>query len=159
MNNIVIVEFQGCIDGKNHFIVKELCLIHGIFKEIFLFKPPFARDILNKKVLKSMRYCENNIHGLRWEDGVTPYERLNGILRDRCTGKTVLTKGLEKQKFLESVTGQLVFNIDVILLKPFKELPFPIMEPCFYHQKNFACAKANALKIHEWLLNVEFLFR
>lgn len=45
-------------------------------------------------------YCTRNLHGLRWDDGITDYWSLGIILKSKCkNSKIILTKGREKKDF------------------------------------------------------------
>ena len=70
-------------DGPSAFILKH-----------YVFLPPTT---LNKGDTFQSRYCRMNIHGLAWEDGNTPYNKIPEILQDATKGiKFLYAKGLEK---------------------------------------------------------------
>lgn len=154
MESIVIVEFQGFRDDNNKYIVKELYIISGGATEAWLFQPPYEVDTLSAERRKSNRWSSRHLHGFDWEEGSTPYEFLEWLIQDRCRDKTVVTKGLEKTQFLESILKSSVFNLDSVLFTKFENLPEPNIE-CSYEHRDFNCAKKNAFKLLQWLLKVK----
>lgn len=157
MDRISVIEFQGFKDGDNNFIIKELFIIHDLERESWLFKPPYDKNVFNRKTMKNIKWCKKNLHGFDWDDGTLSYEYLEVIIRYRCWDKPiVVTKGLEKAKFLEKILNRPVLDLNYVLLTRMNKLPKPSVECNYLHVGS--CAKINAYKLFYWMQDVSKLF-
>ncbi|KAK0157160.1 hypothetical protein PV328_011810 [Microctonus aethiopoides] len=80
----VIVDMQGFKWRNNEFIVKEFAMIQldkkGDHGTRILFKPQFKWDDLPKQYKATNSWLIRNYHGIFWDDGDIPYEKLRDIL-------------------------------------------------------------------------------
>lgn len=111
----VVIEFEGFQVNTNDFVVKELAFYsvdfgyHGLWS----FLPPHSWEQLSPKERKTFAWLTRNLHGLRWDSGDLPFSYLEPILSSLFISyETIYSKGLEKVKFLEYLSGQKIFNLD-----------------------------------------------
>ena len=71
----LIVDAQGCTLKKD-FFVKELAFYNTLTKEHWVgtFKPPMKRSYLRKKYIKDLDCELTDGLGLKWEQGMFPYQ-------------------------------------------------------------------------------------
>ncbi|KAK0157216.1 hypothetical protein PV328_011736, partial [Microctonus aethiopoides] len=82
---------------NNQFIVKKLAtiLIDEKAKDPFgvtrmLFKPPFKWDELPKQYKRMNLWVTRNYHGILWDAGDMPYDKLNDVLHIILKGSSIL---------------------------------------------------------------------
>lgn len=89
----------------------------------------------NNPVHRKAPDSTQNVHELKWSDGITDYLGLGIILKSRCKNeKIVLIKGSEKKRFLENLLSDHCVRRRQRLTKnfrsngntrPFRRMPFP----------------------------------
>lgn len=103
------------------------------------------------------KWCKRNLQGFDWDDVAVPYVCLEIVVWDWCRDKTnIVTKGLEKAKFLEKILNKPVLDLDKILLTKMDKLPEPSVECTYEHGES--CAKINAYEVFNGMRNVSKLF-
>lgn len=96
---MIFLDMQ-CFYSDGELVPKELAVYDGEQLSHYIFKPPCAFRDLSDSCKKQIVWLENNYHGLKWSRGFTPLSEISRILRDKCFGRTVLVKGLEKTNFI-----------------------------------------------------------
>ena len=109
----------GCLRGKdNELVIKELAFVkvvsllnagklssNNVIRS-FIFQYPYWHCNLSESVKRTNRWCTENLHNLRWSDGVVPYSYLHRILIDfihKHSEGVVYTKGSEKVSVLQNI--------------------------------------------------------
>lgn len=107
MADDLVIDLQGFRRTSGEFIFKELAIIglrDGSLPIIYQFEPPFPRDRLSEEEMCSVKWLEQNHHGMSWEAGEIPYYKLFKLLRVHLSdAKKVYVKGPEKKDWLEEV--------------------------------------------------------
>lgn len=158
MSELIVVEFQGFKDNNNSYVVKELALgaLSPYWTRRYLFKPPYEFDELDRKVQISNNWCSRNLHGLRWEEGDLDYSSLESLLKSETElYGLIVTKGAEKKRFLESLLGKNVIDMDVILPLRLSRLSDPKTK-CNHIG---LCAVKNVEKLLDWWNTVGLVIR
>ncbi|KYQ51411.1 hypothetical protein ALC60_09490, partial [Trachymyrmex zeteki] len=122
------VDLQGFVVGKK-FIVKEVAVLRrGAILTHYIFSCPMPWNFLTR----SYKSCASRLtayhHGLRWDDGIIPYE-------DEAF---VYVKGLEKRRWLADILD----SDDVIIIDDCNTIR------CGRHANN--CSLQNVFKIFNW---------
>lgn len=154
----LVVDVQGFKQPNNNFVVKELALAPLNTDEgptSYLFKPPFDWTQLPAKYKSENLWVERNYHGLSWNSGDVPYEKLEEIFLSLTTSG-VYVKGLEKTKWVTEILEQSknpttrVINMEDLGCPSLKSLQMN----CCHHQsrKVLSCAIENVKLLKNWLL-------
>lgn len=102
-----IVDVQGFKRSLNTFVFKEVAIIsveHDAVPTVYIFKPPYRWNCLLPEQKSSNRWLENNFHGILWDFGEIPYEKLEDTLEEALKdAKKIYVKGIEKKKWLKEV--------------------------------------------------------
>ena len=110
-----VVEFEGFQINANDYVIKELAFYavdHG-YHARWSFLPPYPWEQLSLKKRKTFSWLTRHLHGLRWNNGELAYSALEPILLSLFISfKTVFTKGLEKTKYLERLSGREILNLN-----------------------------------------------
>ena len=72
-------------------------------------------DLLSPAVCKAYTWITKNLHGLHWDSGVYPYEKLALFVESvklRYSESTFYAKGLEKCIYLETLFQKPFINLD-----------------------------------------------
>lgn len=146
-------------DGR--YVIKEFALFETNMQrdefKIANFAPPCPEIALPPCFVTQNNYVTQNIHGLTWDSGVSPYDSLEDTLRQFTEFVTDLyIKGDEKRKLLQDLLPHLnVINIEKLGCPAYKKLP-KLWAPCNseIHTVNpqVTCAAKNAKRIGLWLL-------
>lgn len=139
-----IVEFHGFRDENNGWIIKELAIVGHFFTYHTIYKSPYSKDrITSRKTRNSIAWLEYNYHGIRWEDGIIPFE-FSTLKRLMQPFGVVYTKGLEKKEYLSrSHTDVREIETNVI--------DGPSVQCCLpQHIDNKKCALRNATMYFEF---------
>lgn len=150
----VIVDFQGFKYENNEFVFKELCVYEKGRIHHYLFKPPKCYSFLTSVEQQRMEWLKNNFHGLTWREGDVPYQCLRPILITHCTGESILVKGTEKVKILQSILGceKHIRSMDDDGCPKLENLLEESGYVCDYHNnKIFTCAYTNVLKLKKFV--------
>lgn len=150
-SDTVIVDLQGFKDSKNKFILKEFAILYENHTQIYLVKPPYSFNYLSKEEKRQVRWIENN-RGIRWSEGFVDYRECLRLLSTYLDGKKIITKGLEKIKWI----SELCSHCEVIdigekgcpnISKLYQDCKQNISH-CGHHNK--ICALKNVLCIKKW---------
>lgn len=164
----IIVEFQGFYDDNGGYIIKELAVIDVVNKYFLVqhYKDPNIDISANtSKTIRSSHWLTQNLHGLRRDEGATPYCLEN--IKDTCLAyisdwddwknTIIYTRGLEKKRYFDYLLGERVKQVVDINSLGFKK-PNPTPEekiqcPLKAHQvdNTLKCALKTAIENSEWL--------
>jgi len=162
------VDLQGFIINKR-FIVKEAAVLkNGSVLCHYIFKSPVPWHELTRSEKSQASWVIRNHHGLRWEDGVVPYDMAQRLITSSIKGATengvypiVYVKGLEKREWLLDIVDYAA-RLDLIIetldmdygnVVALKKLDAANTMLCRNHVKN--CALQNVFKIFNWWLNYQ----
>jgi hypothetical protein len=142
---IVIVDVQGFNTSKNTFTPKELAVYDGSVVSHYIFKAPFAFNILHSEFKKQAAWLSNNHHCLDWNEGFTPLFMFPKIIQ-RLTRDvdSIFIKGQEKAAYIRKFVSKPVME--------FQEQPAltPSRPSCFYHLKSpCVCALSNVYYLYD----------
>lgn len=149
----IVVEFEGFQLSPHNFVIKELAFYDADFRYHghWSFLPPFSWEQLPDKKRKTFSWLTRNFHNLRWDSGELPYSVLHVILSSLFASyKIIFTKGLEKTKFLENISGKKFlnlndFNCPKIHFLKYTEVKCPNHKP---HFKHCALVKASSYAMY-----------
>lgn len=100
--DIIFVDIQGFKNFKNDFIVKELSIATIEFTQTFLIKSPYSFHNLSNFEKKQIIWLEKN-RGIRWSEGFIDYREFKRVIIPYLENKKILTKGLEKIKWIKEL--------------------------------------------------------
>lgn len=151
----IIIDFQWFLLNKKSLIPKELASYDSfLHKSHFIFEPLVSFNTLSDSDKRAARYAFTHHHGLKWEDGYTPTNKFNEIVKRLCSGvNRVFVKGSEKKNFLKNIV-----DIEIIDLvgedRIIRDIP-----QCTFHVGTFAvCALTNVERISEAILQKRQLY-
>lgn len=149
----VVLDFEGFHLQPHGFIVKEIafCNVTNGDHGCWTFKPPHSWDLLPANEERSFSWAIRNLHGLSWDSGKLPYCALRPILMSISVCYThVYIKGLQKAKFLETLLGRPICNLEDLECPKIQHLPVPTVS-CDVHASGFyhcALVKACAFAVY-----------
>lgn len=149
-----IVDIEG-FNIKNQFIVKEFAYYRlcDFQKAQLLFSSPFPWKELSSKEKGTARYCERNLHRLPWSSGNINYQNRIKIFRSVFkSGDTIFVKGLQKQKYFESVLQPAdvwVKNLEEYSFPSVNQIELKTPAVCPFHSRKQTrhCALAKVVKL------------
>lgn len=169
----VFLDIQCFKDNYDDLVIKELLTVsyrrdgkiessHEISN--ILFQPRYAFDRLLKKYQLINSWFTRNLHGIPWEAGIIPYEKLKKELVKILKNKTrIYVKGYEKKKWLQRKIGCTIPIQDMTVMKcpSIRKLKPPnndnlcnFKEYHHYVQGNYhSCALENALRLKSWYID------
>lgn len=171
MKKQVIIDFQGCTNSDNKFVLKEIAILHLDSKvnvEHITVKPQHVFASLPLKTQQEALWLYNHYHALTWHGGSVSEELAINILKKRAENNTVYVKGLDKRICLIQMLGTQnkdidVHNVEDLIVPQFKttsdfvwpnisilKKTFPLIPRCDYHQGT--CALQNVYLIHQYLI-------
>lgn len=157
MSTILFVDVQGFKNDQNQFIIKELALCTTEITQVYLIKPPYPFSKLTSDEKKRVRWIERN-RGITWSEGNIDYREFKRIIIPILQNKTIIMKGLEKQKWIKDLCEN-CYLIDIedrgspsfsVLCKTFCELKNTFN--CVNHKEE--CALKSVMCIKKWYLNL-----
>lgn len=156
MDNIIFVDIQGFKDDQNCFIIKELALSTRDITQVFLIKPPYSFSKLSSAEKRRVRWIERH-RGITWSEGNIDYREFKRLAIPILQHKTIIMKGLEKQKWIKELCETCVL-VDIeekgspnfsILYSNFCNCKTNFN--CVSHRKE--CALKNVMCIKKWYLD------
>jgi len=155
------VDLQGFIVGKT-FVVKEFAVLRdGHVLSHYIFERPYPWDVLSKSERSCASWLTANHHGLRWEDGISPYYMAEEFITKAVIGtednnNLVYVKGYEKREWLKNLLREdaredvYVENIDAHYedMESLNKLDITHTLRCQKHVTN--CALQNVFKLFNW---------
>ena len=153
------VDMQGFKQPVDDFIIKELAIVpieSNSNPIIYLFKSPFAFNVLDKKYQKENRWLEYCYHGIPWTSGTISYDQVGFILREVMSdATTVFVKVNSHKKWLERFKFN-VYNITEMGYPALDRVPANIlMKVCSNHKNAYKamCALHNVKLIKKFYLD------
>ena len=153
-----IVDLQGFKRPENNFILKELAIISvndsSEQPTTFLFQPPCPWSDLPIRYMCMNAWLQRNCHGIPWNSGDVPYEKVGEILRNNLQHADIIyVKGLEKIKWLKNFIGESynIVNLDDFDYPPLRK--YRTKSSCPHHRSvsEFNCAMENVKLLKSWL--------
>lgn len=152
MENTFIADIQFFRGNDKNIIVKSFSFCRLFDDDIvqhFIFKPPFEFQELDFLHRREAAHVTVNYHHLNWDDGFIEYEQAVPIIRSSLSGATeIIVKGLEKEKYLNSILPRKTcFNIENLDCPNFRvmKVKFPLQNPCA------PVSSLNVLVMKHWL--------
>lgn len=103
---VKILDIQGFMLNRKHFIPKELAIYDGNQLSHYIFKPPFKYHGLTDDNKRQICWLESYFHGLRWSHGWVEFTLFRDILLHETRNDTIVyVKGYEKTKFIQRFLG------------------------------------------------------
>ena len=150
------MDFQAFKLNATEFAVKELAILApGGSTSHFVFKAP-----CNWGDLPLSQRCENvwlthNHLKIRWDDGDTPYEEIENVLRSNLSSASavVYVKGEQKAKWLRRYIEHVVKEIDEKCpALPNLRSHWTNENSCKFHRKPYGpCALKHVILMERWL--------
>ena len=156
-----ICDLQLLRGKMNEYVLKEVSFFEHnnqayVHKSV-TFSPPYPEGEIPEKQMRQNRYTVKHLHGLRWDKGFSPYDRVPLTLFEMAQGYDYLyVKGDDKAKILQYLlpTKQ-VYNVEKLGCPALKKLPV-VWAPCENdvtsrgHRARY-CAVRNAKRVGLWL--------
>ena len=153
----VVIDIE-CFRFRNkEWTVKEMAVC-GDYLDSIIFKPPHSFDLLASNARKAYSWITDNLHGIQWDSGVYPYERLMLFVESiklRYPNSIYYAKGLEKTTFLEKLFHKQFIDLDDLDCPKITDLPYKNVT-CNYrlsvrHLQSHHCARKKAKCYSDWL--------
>ena len=153
----VVIDFEGFKYQKRNFIIKELA-VYGEYQDTIYFLPPQSFSSLSKSEQVCYQWITKNLHGLNWESGNYPYEKLKSIFESislRYPLSEFYAKGKEKSDFLSSLLKRPVINLDDLGCPKIEHIPssYYFCSRHYFQSKKFRkhCARRKSVGFFNWL--------
>lgn len=145
MNNRLIIDVQGFKDEKNKFIPKELAAFDGYRISHFVFKQPFAFNLLCPESNKQATWLMKYHHCIYWNHGYTPLHYFADIVKKLTEDALyVYVKGTEKAEYIKKYSSKPVIELDD---QPALQASTP---KCAFHSKSpCICALTNVFFMYD----------
>jgi len=90
---------------KGGFVFKEIafyCVETNVLKQYIINSPPKLFENLNHRERKTVMYCENNLHKIKWFTRGKSFQHVKYLInRELKSGDEIYTKGDQMKKFIE----------------------------------------------------------
>jgi hypothetical protein len=143
---------------EGEYVIKEFSVfdLHEKSPETVIFAAPYSDELIPSRYWRQNNYVTQNIHGLHWYMGRTPYDQLEKVVQRMTWGYTVLyVKGEEKKRLLQNLVKHArVINIEEHGCPKLAKLPV-LQTRCIstVHTvpHTLSCAAHNAVRLGLWL--------
>lgn len=102
-----IVDLQGFKRSLNEFVFKEVAILAAqddAVPTVYYYQPPCSWGSLSAESKSSNIWLKYNLHGLSWDNGKVPYDKLHDTLEVALKDATkIYVKGFEKMRWLQEV--------------------------------------------------------
>ena len=147
---MLIVDYEGYKIDKNKFIIKEFTLINLKINKTYHYfvRSPFI--IKNNHT----EWVYNNIHHIPFNYGSTSFKKIITLLK---TNENIYVKGLEKTKFIKSISkSPNVINLEEVQCPKYIEKNTINCSFTNHNKSNFNhCSLKKATFFKNWLLENE----
>ena len=153
-SNGLIVDVEG-FQMKKDFYVKEMAFVNPQSKAYWVgtFLPPYSRQAMKKRYIQDMDWAMRNLHGLKWEEGLYPYNVAFTMLNHFGNNSQLLAKGREKCLWIQQHTSLPVIDLEELGCPPAKDLPFGSF--CVFHNSlHKSCALDKAAKLGQYVMDL-----
>ena len=103
----IVLDVQGFKSSLNRFVFKGVALINledDSMPMVFYFQSPYQWKNLLSQYKSVNRWLEKYWHGISWNSGVIPYDRLSETLKECCKDATkIWVKGEEKRQWVAEI--------------------------------------------------------
>lgn len=152
----VVIDIE-CFRYRNlEWVVKEIA-VYGDYLDSMVFKAPYLFNTLETHVQKAFRWLTNNFHGLDWNSGDYPYERLQMFvdsIKLRYPNSTFYSKGFEKTVFLSRLFGRDFIDLESMKCPRYNQLSATdtrCTRNSSAHLDSDHCARKKVHKYANWL--------
>lgn len=159
----VVIDFQCFKNNSNEFIIKEVSIIDttsGCLLIHNIARPPFSIRTLKQEKIREVNWLVINHHGIEWCDGNIDYDVLLCIIKSiLATASTILVKGCEKTKFIQTLVPGCCSVLDLETLgcgslKFLNDLYFNDALRCKHHKCiTHVCSLTNTINMRRWYLD------
>ena len=106
--DVCFLDVQGLRGAGGEFVWKEVGILKFPFDNAFdcLVKSPYGLRFLSEKYRRVNYWLRTNKHGLDWNDGWLPYEKLEDLLYLVLMNQQVYVKGTEKMEWVKTLVGK-----------------------------------------------------
>jgi hypothetical protein len=141
------------------FTPKEISFTYdGISIYNYLILPKVQYSGLNRKLQHTIRWLENNHHGISYNSGYVKYNNLSDIFALH-TANLVVVKGAQKLNFLKDYYVNII-NLEFIVNCP--KFEKQLNSTCFYHNKlkvpYVMCSKHNVKILYNYVQENKHIF-
>ena len=160
-----IVDIQGFRDTERKFLPKEvavICLQNPIVNH-WIVQAPCNFIELPEDVKNTNSYCAVDIHGINWFEGEVSLRQVHRYLFNIArAARRIYVRGEEKTRYLESLLGRNIFNLEKYDSPTFRKLNsmFSDVLLCSTHSskrfknKQDFCALYKAHQIKKWMRSI-----
>lgn len=124
----------------------------------YLILPKELYTCLDRKTQHTIRWLENNHHGISYNSGYVKYTDLPHIFAQH-SASLVIVKGAQKMDFLKTYYDNII-NIEFMANCP--KFEKQLNSSCFYHNKlkirYIMCSKHNVKLLHDYVQNNKHIF-
>jgi hypothetical protein len=155
----VILDFQCFLNDEGNDVIKELSVmdVTRFVSRHWIFKPPAANNVVTTpQYIRTNQWLSEHYHGLRWDEGETPYEDLVFVLTTYTSRYTyVFVKGLQKKQFLiKHIIHNNIINLEDYDCPKLSHLTPVQGTVCLTHHAfrvACTCHRVNALR--DWMIS------
>ena len=152
----VVVDME-CFRYRNYeWIVKEIA-VYGDFIDTISLREPYPITNLPPAVQKQFRWYTIKLHGMTWNSGRYPYERLYSFVESvklRYPNSCFYAKGHDKCLFLSRLFNREFHDLEEYGSPKYEDLEKVIGSYCpeypLIHWKNSHCARKKAKAFGSW---------
>ena len=157
----VVIDIE-CFRFRNReWIVKEIA-VYADYLDSVVFQPPYPFQALPYNVQKSYSWLTRNLHGLLWNAGDYPHERLLSFVESiklRYPNSLFYAKGLEKTSFLSRLFGRDFYDLEDFgcpRIDQLKTSNVYCRNSSFTHSSSTHCARKKVKAFGTWLQDYLF---
>ena len=154
----VVIDME-CFRSRNRqWIVKEIA-VYGDYLDSVILQKPYPFQTLPCNIQKSYSWLTNNPHGLCWNAGNYPYDRLPSFIESiklRYPKSLFYAKGIEKGKFLSDLFDRDFYDLEDLGCPRIDQLKTSNIYCCnssLFHSSGTHCARKKAKAFGSWLQN------
>ena len=152
----VVVDIE-CFRYRNkEWIIKEIAIC-GDYLDSITVKPPHALDLLSPDVCKAYTWITKNLHGMHWNSGDYPFNRLALFVESvklRYPNSKFYAKGFQKCVYLKELFHREFIDLDDLNCPKITNLFFSKVK-CnklsVFHSQTHQCARRKAKCYKDWL--------
>jgi hypothetical protein len=155
--NICIVDVELLHVTRSERFIKELCVYKVPNRQLqnYLVLPSVSWYSLKQDIRSLNQYITANIHKIGYNHGQVDQETALLFLINETSGQLVFAKGHDKCRFIASLIGKCVFNLEIFGCPKISDLPASNDCSCIKHTPNFLhCCQIKCLRFGRWFYPV-----
>lgn len=153
----VVVDIECFRFRSRPWVVKEIAVC-GDYIDSMIFRPPHAFKTLSRLEKKAYRWIANNLHGIQWDSGDIPYERLDTFVHSvnlRYPISQFYAKGYEKCLLLEILFQRSFVDLNDLECPNITDLNYLNIacgsNQSLSHSQTHHCSRRKAQCYKDWL--------